>query len=146
MKLDLQKRLAADILNAGSTRVWLDPEKLEDISKAITRTDVRTLIKKGLIKAKPKLGTSKGRARALKLQKQKGRRRGHGSRRGAKGARTPPKRTWMNKVRALRNALRLYKEKGLVDGKTYREMYMKVKGNFFRSVSHLKLYLDKPGK
>jgi len=141
MKLNLQKRLAASVLKVGTSRVWLDPEKAEEISKAITKTDIKSLIKKGIIKAKPKLGVSKGRARLLRIQRQKGRRRGQGSRKGTLNARLSSKKTWINKVRALRGTLAAYKHQ--LDSKFYRELYNKIKGNFFRNVSHLKLYLDK---
>ena len=39
--LTLQKKLAADILKVGETRVVMDPEHLEDIKNAITRADIR---------------------------------------------------------------------------------------------------------
>ena len=51
VNLTLQKRLAADLLKVGRTRVWLDPEKMDDIKNAITRADVRKLINRGYIKA-----------------------------------------------------------------------------------------------
>jgi len=44
------KRMAANLLKCGITKVWIDPEKTEEAKKAITREDVRKLIKKGVIK------------------------------------------------------------------------------------------------
>ena len=49
----LQKRLAAHILKVGKSRVWLDPTKFKDIDAAITKVDIRKLIKKGYVKALP---------------------------------------------------------------------------------------------
>ena len=43
LKLTFQKRLAADLLKCGIHRVKLDPEKLEEISEAITREEIRQL-------------------------------------------------------------------------------------------------------
>ena len=36
MNLTTQKRLAADILKVGVNRVWIDPENIEEVSRAIT--------------------------------------------------------------------------------------------------------------
>ncbi|MBC7219095.1 MAG: 50S ribosomal protein L19e, partial [Hadesarchaea archaeon] len=45
MKLDTKKRLAAKILKVGVNRVWIDPSRLGDVSAAITREDIKRLIK-----------------------------------------------------------------------------------------------------
>ena len=36
MNLTTQRRLAASILKVGLNRVWIDPERLEEVSLAIT--------------------------------------------------------------------------------------------------------------
>ena len=82
MDLKNQKRMAAEILKCGHTRVWLDPNRIEDVADAITRADIRTAIESGTIRALPKKGISRGRARYMAAQKAKGRRRGQGSRKG----------------------------------------------------------------
>ncbi len=143
MKLNLQRRIAAKILKVGEKRIWIDPDSAEEISKAITKEDIRGLIKQGMIKAKPKVGVSRARARMLKAQRKKGRRKGHGRRKGAEKARTNKKREWINKVRPLRGVLKSIKMSGKIDSKTHRNLYSKVKGNFFRSASHLRTYLEK---
>ena len=33
MRLTNQKRLAADILNVGQTRIWIDPTRLDDVEE-----------------------------------------------------------------------------------------------------------------
>ncbi len=71
MKLDIQRRIAAKILKVGETRVWIDPDSAEEISKAITKEDIKGLIAQGLIKVKPKKGVSKGRVRILKKERKK---------------------------------------------------------------------------
>ena len=58
-----QKRMAAEVLKCGVNRVWIDPEKMEEVSNCITRADIRTAIMSGTIKAKAKNGTSYGRIR-----------------------------------------------------------------------------------
>ena len=75
MDLKLQRRLAAEVLKCGVHRVWLDPDNLEEIKKATTRSDIRNLIKHGLIKARKIKGNSRGRIRKKLMQKKKGRRK-----------------------------------------------------------------------
>ncbi|AAB89342.1 LSU ribosomal protein L19E (rpl19E) [Archaeoglobus fulgidus DSM 4304] len=142
MDLSLQRRLAASVLKCGENRVWFDPAALEDIATAATKQDIRELIEQGVIKRKPVNGVSRARINKRKLQKRKGRRRGHGSRKGAKGARMPRKRMWILRIRALRKALRQMKAEGVVDRRTYRILYRKAKGGEFRSVAHLKIYVE----
>lgn len=136
-----QKRLAADILKIGVTRVWMDPERLEDIATAITREDLRKLIEDGVIKRKPVVGISRGRARERAAKRAKGHRKGYGSREGAAGARAPKKEQWMRRIRAQRRVLRAMRDEKAIDAHTYRILYRKAKGGEFRNVAHLKSYI-----
>lgn len=143
MNLKKQKRMAAELMGIGESRVWIDPESQEDVEGAITKRDVDNLIESGVIKKKPKKGTSKGRARETKKQKKKGRRKGHGSRRGKKGSRQSDKDKWMEKIRALRKELKEMRENGKIDQEKYRKLYRMAKGGFFRNKKHLKLHVEK---
>ncbi|HIP16571.1 MAG TPA: 50S ribosomal protein L19e [Methanothermococcus okinawensis] len=145
MDVSTQRRMAADILDCGIDRVWIDPDQLDRVKMAITKDDIRQLIKEGVIVKKQKKGISSARAKKLKEQKKKGRRRGPGSRKGAKGARTPQKRKWINTIRPLRRMLRELRDSGMIDRSTYRMLYRKAKGGVFRSRSHLRLYLEEHG-
>ena len=89
MNLTTQKRLAASILKVGVNRVWIDPEEIEEVSRAMTRDGIKQLIDQGIIKARPKTGISSYRSKKIKEQKKKGKRKGRGSIKGAKNARTP---------------------------------------------------------
>ncbi|HML05944.1 MAG TPA: 50S ribosomal protein L19e, partial [Methanobacterium sp.] len=102
MNLTTQKRLAADILKVGENRVWIDPERTEEVSRAITRENIKQLIDDKAIRAKPQTGISSYRSKKIAAQKKKGRRKGQGSTKGAKGARNPKKEKWMTTIRALR--------------------------------------------
>jgi large subunit ribosomal protein L19e len=133
-----QKRLAAEILDVGKTRVWMDPERLSDIATAITREDIRGLVAEGVIKRRAVVGISRGRARARDLKRAKGHGKGHGSRRGAKGARTPKKELWMKKIRAQRKLLKSLRDNKEMEPGTYRKFYRKAKGGEYRNVAHLK--------
>ncbi len=143
MNLKIQRRIAAGILKVGESRVWIDSENAEEISKAITKQDIKELIEQGYIKAKKIKGVSRGRAKKLHEQRKKGRRRGHGRRKGTENARMKDKKKWMNKVRALRKFLNTSKNKGEVEQKSYRKLYLKIKGDFFRNRAHLKSYIEK---
>ena len=81
----------------------------------------------------------------MKLQKAKGRRRGHGSRKGAKYARLPRKRRWIMTIRAIRAYLKELRDKGLIDRHTYRIYYRRAKGGEFKSKAHLRSHLISDG-
>ena len=141
MKLKNQKRIAAQVLKVSVKRVIFDKERLADIKEAITKADIRSLINEKAIKAKPIKGVSRGRARKVILQHRKGRRKGRGSKKGKSTAKAPRKRDWINRIRIQRNLLSLLKEKKVLTPETYRMLYRKAKGGFFRSKRHLKLYM-----
>jgi large subunit ribosomal protein L19e len=136
-----QRRVAADMLKCGVNRVWIDPLRIEDVAEAVTRADVRSLIKTKAIRAHQKRGISSGRAKYIANQKKKGKRKGHGSRKGTKYARYPKKRRWINTIRPIRRKLREYKEQGRIDVHTYRRFYRYAKGGMFKSIGHLELHM-----
>lgn len=137
-----QKRIAASILKCGVNRVWFNPERISDIENAISREDLRGLITDGAIKAHQKLGVSRGRARVRIAARAYGHRKGVGKRKGAKGARTPSKRTWIQKIRAIRKALVALRDAGTIDRHLYRIIYRKAAGGQFRSVAHMKAQME----
>ncbi len=142
MDLSLQKRLAASVSDCSEKRIKFDNERLDEIKEAITKADIRGLIKDKAIIVKQKKGSSRFRARKKKKQKSKGRQKGFGSRKGKKKARMQQKKNWVNKVRLQRNFLSVLKDKGIITKPIYRGLYTKVKGGFFRSKRHIKLYIE----
>lgn len=142
MNLPVQKRLAAEILKVSKKKIWVDPARLEEAKEAITKANVKKLISTGVIRTKPAKNTSRGRARKIKTQKSKGKRKGSGSRKGKRTARLSKKESWMGKVRVQRKFLKELKDKKIVDSKVYRSLYIKSKGGFFRSKRHIKLYIE----
>lgn len=140
-----QKRLAADVMKVGQNRVRIDPDRLEEVAGAVTRGDIRKLVKGGVITAEQKQGVSRGRGRKLDAQKAKGRRVGPGSRKGAKYARLPRKERWMALIRALRGELRELRDAGAIDRHTYREYYVRAKGGQFRSRAHMVNHMKTEG-
>jgi len=140
-----QKRLASELLKCGVHRVRFDDRRLEDIAEAVTRSDIRKLIVSKAIFSLQKKGTSRGRVRYLHFQKAKGRRRGHGSRKGGKKARTPKKRRWIMIIRPIRERLAYLRSKGLIDRHTYRLFYRQAKGGMFKNKAHLNQHLEMKG-
>ena len=141
MSLRSQRRLAASILNVGVNRVWIDPERVEEVEAAITRGEIRRLIHEDAIKAAPERGQSRGRARTLAAKKRAGRRRGPGTRKGSKYSVVSRKTRWMSRIRALRRRLRTLRDRRVITASTYRSLYMKAKGGEFRSIAELERYL-----
>ncbi len=140
-----QRRMAASILKCGKNRVWMDQDRLDEIAQAVTKDDIRVLIKGDAIQSKQKIGISKGRKRYVMNQKQKGRRRGHGSRKGAKYARFPRKRRWIKTIRPLRSLLKELRSEEVITPTIYRRYYLKAKGGEFRSRRHMKSHMIADG-
>ena len=143
--MNLQKRLAAKMLGCSPQRICVDPSVLAQAKEAITRADVRSLLKKGVITRKPIQGIAHGRFRLRIAAHKKGRRQRAGSRKGGKYARTPRKEKWMSLIRAQRALLKRLHVRNHVPTAVYRELYTKAKGGFFRSTRHLKLYIEEQG-
>jgi len=142
MNISAQKRLAAEILKCGQNRVYIEPEFIDDVLMAITREDIRNLIKNKVISKRKKIGISRVRANVQLKKKQKGRGRGIGSRKGKKTARSPPKRNWINRIRPLRRELKKLRDTKQIDVSVYRQLYLKAKGDAFNSVATLHRYIE----
>ncbi|MEM4452578.1 MAG: 50S ribosomal protein L19e [Thermosphaera sp.] len=139
--LSLQKRLAAEVLGVGVSRIRIDPARADDVSAAITREDIRKLIKEGAIWVEPVHGIAGVSSKVRRVQRSKGRRRGHGKRKGVKTARLEDKEAWMARIRKMRRFLRYLRDKNMIDKRTYRRLYRLAKGGAFKSLASLKLYL-----
>jgi large subunit ribosomal protein L19e len=123
----------------------MDSDRTDEIAKAVTRSDVKILINGGAIKSKQIQGISRGRKKFNQKQKDKGRRKGHGSRKGAKYARLPRKERWMRTIRPIRTYLRQLRDDKSIEKSIYRKYYRKAKGGEFRSKHHLRTRLTSDG-
>lgn len=142
MNLSVQKRIASDVMDCGVHRVWLDTDRAEEVSMAITREDIRKLVHRGLIKKKPEKSISRVRARKRTLQRKKGRRKGHGTRKGTVNARYSRKKRWMQRIRPLRRELKTMRDTRYIERGIYRRLYRMSKGGAFRSVAHLRTFIE----
>ncbi|MCE4609875.1 MAG: 50S ribosomal protein L19e [Desulfurococcales archaeon] len=146
MDYRLQRRLAAEILGVGESRIWIspDPEHEEEISQAVTKADVMALIKQGLIQVRPKKGNSH-RWLERHRQRRKGRRRGYGRRKGKQTARHDPKRDWITRIRKIRRYLRWLRDHEVIDRRTYRRLYRLAKGGSFKNLADLRRHMIEEG-
>ncbi len=145
MRLTTQRRLAAEVMGIGVNRVWINPQLKEDVSGAITKEDIRRLIKDGTIKARPVQGISRARAKRIKNQRKKGRRRGPGKRKGRAGARLSRKDSWIRRIRPIRAQLRGFRENGKITPSQYRSLYLMANGGQFKSKAHLLAHMKEAG-
>ncbi|MBI4416525.1 MAG: 50S ribosomal protein L19e [Euryarchaeota archaeon] len=145
MNLRNQRRMAAEILKCGIGRVWIDPNDMESLEDAITRADIRIAIHNGTIRKLPVQGQSRARARHRNVQREKGRQRGAGSRKGGRNARDPRKRRWIRTIRSIRATLQELREAGRIDVRTYRRYYRQAKGGMFKGRAHLEQHLRSAG-
>ena len=136
-----QRRLAAQILKIGQNRVWIDPERMDDVEGAITREEVRKLIHEKVIVSLPEAGVSRSRAKLVQEKKRIGRRKGAGSRTGSSRAKISKKEAWMSKIRSLRKRLRELKASRIITESTYRKVYAVAGSGKFESVAELERYL-----
>ena len=139
--LSPQKRMAAQLMKAGMSRVWMDTKSVDDIAEAVTKDDIRKLIKRNVIQKRPSKGNSRSRFKVAKAQRNKGRRKGPGSRKGTKKARDPKKRKWVRSIRAMRNSLKEMRDSGKITRSDYRLFYKKIKGGTFRTRNALLLHM-----
>ncbi len=142
MSLKNQRRIAASLLKCSLHRVRFDPERLEEVKEGITKADIRGLIKDGAITERSEQGVSRGRSRQLRQKRRRGQGRGSGSRKGTRSARESKKRQWINHIRSQRRLISKLREQKSIDDSTFRHIYRRAKGGFFRNVRHIMLYLE----
>lgn len=139
--MKIQKKLAGKIAKRSPKRVKIDPTRAEEIKEAITRADIKALIKDKAIKLVQKKGISRGRAKRTQTQKSKGRKKGQGSRKGTANARLNTKTVWIHKIRLQRKFIMELRDNKKLTPEIYKDLYRKSKGGFFRSKRHIKLYM-----
>jgi large subunit ribosomal protein L19e len=142
LSLKSQRRLAAQVLKVGQNRVWIDPDRIDDVETAITREEIKRLIHEKAIQQLPEKGISRSRARSLHAKKKRGLRRGPG---GRSKPRVSGKEMWVKRIRALRRRLRELKAKRVITESTYRRFYRMAKSGVFKSVAELDRHIESEG-
>lgn len=145
MDLRYQRRLAAEILGVGENNIVFDSENIDRVSSAVTREDIKRLIKEGIIKAEPPQRNSRGRWKEFHEDRKKGRHRGFGRRKGTTDARTEHLHQWVYRIRKIRRFLKWLRDHEVIDRRTYRRLYRMAKGGVFNSLASLKRYMKDHG-
>ncbi len=140
MSVKLTRRTASLIMRRGINSVRIKPSAVEEAKKAITREDVKALIKGGNIYTIKEKHNISRYGKELKLKRAEGRKRGRGKKKGTRGARNPieyPKR-----VRAQRRIIASLKADGTIGNDLYKSFYALVKGGTFQTkvslLNHIK--------
>ncbi len=137
--------MAAELLKVGEGRVWIDPERIDDVEAAITREEIRRLIHEGAIQSRLERGVSRVRARVLHEKRKRGLARGPGRRSGSPRARVSKKEAWMTRIRALRKKLRELKASRVISESVYRRLYDMAGSGVFESTADLERYIETRG-
>lgn len=133
MSVKTVRRLAADILGVGQSRIKLNPLEIKRAEEALTRKDVEHLIAGGVLIKLPVSGRKTNERRKNRKSKGEGNRRGERS--------TERKKRWMQTVRSQRKYLKELLSSKSIDNKVRRSMYGKVKSGLFKSKKSLHTYL-----
>jgi large subunit ribosomal protein L19e len=143
MSIKLTKRIAASILGRGESAVRISAPSIADAKKAITRDDVRELIKRGAIYSVKEKHNISAYGKELSKKRLSGRKRGPGRRHGTYKARTGI--TYMKKVRAQRRVLLQLKSAGTINNEMFKGFYALVKGGTFTSKATLLNHIRSKG-
>jgi len=127
------RRIAAKLLKVGENRIRIKPGELKRVEEALTADDVRQLIRDGVVGALRVKGVPRIRAKLKHAKMKRGRRSGSGSRKGAKYAGVSAKDRWKSKTRLQRKTLRMLRDSKRLAGGVYRQAYLMIKGNAWRS-------------
>ena len=129
MDLSKKKKLTKRTLNVGEDRIVFLESRLEEIKDAITKQDIRDLVKSGAIVIKERKGRKK-------VQRKRSRSTGNIRRKAKK-----KKREYIILTRKLRR----YLESQVSEGKPLKEhltdIRKKIRNRVFRSLAHLKEYI-----
>jgi large subunit ribosomal protein L19e len=142
MNVSAQRKLAARLLKVGQNRIWIDPNRLDDVAMAIRREDIRRLIHEGAIRPIPVKGISRVRAKEMQEKRKRGLRSGPGSRKGKSTATVSGKERWMMKIRAIRRHLKALRARRIIRPSDYRRLYRLAKGGVFPSIRRVDQYIQ----
>lgn len=143
MSTTFAKRAASYILNRGESSIRIKPEAMDDASKALTKDDIRRLIKDGKIFATDEKHNKSTRSKRLRQARAEGRSRGTGRRRGTRKTRVG--RTWEKKVRSQRFLLKELKSMKKIDTHIFNEYYRRIKGNEYANKGTILLHMREQG-
>ncbi len=127
MKLEQKKELIARTLGIGRARIMLNKERLLEVKEAITREDIRALVKDKAIIIKEIKGRKSHKTRKTR------RRAGSKKKNPRKG-----KKIYVKLTRKLRAYASSLKKLGQINREKYRNIRKEIRARAFRSKAHLK--------
>jgi len=131
MNLLIKKRLAAKTLGVGIGRIYFDPARSEEIKEAITREDIKDLVKNEAIKIKEVGGR-------MKNVKRKHRRRAGKIKIKVKKR----KQEYVKITRKLREYIKRLKGQDKIDNEKYKDLRKKIRNKAFKSKRNLRENLE----
>ncbi len=143
MSIKLSRRIAAELLDRGISKVRIKPDRVEDAKKAITREDVRNLITTGAVYALKEKHNMSLYSKALRKKRNQGRGRGPGRRKGSAKARMST--DYKKKIRGQRRVLATLKKEKAIDNIAFKRYYKLVKGGNFQTKAQLLSHLTTDG-
>jgi len=127
MKLDNKKYFVARTMNVGMSRIVFNKERLNEIKEAITKQDIRDLVRDGAIFIKPINGRAK-------VERRTSRRRAGSIRKKVKNG----KREYMTMTRKLRAYLGELRKQEAITRDQWVTLRKRVRARHFRSKAHMK--------
>lgn len=131
MNLSKKKHLAIRALGIGKSRIVFVKTRLDEIKEAITKEDIKQLVKEKAIIIKEK----KGRKKITK----KARKKGAGKIRLKVNKR---KKEYVIMTRKLRKYIKMLKENNKISNKEFKDIRKKIRNKKFPSLNNLKDYLE----
>lgn len=127
MQLNKKKELASRVLGVGKKRIIFNKEALEEVKDALTKQDIRDLVKSGSIFVKEISGTKK--------QIKRNTRRRAGSIKKKVNIR---KRDYMTITRKLRAYISELRKHGTISSEEYWKLRKEIRAKNFKSKAHMK--------
>jgi large subunit ribosomal protein L19e len=143
MSIKLTRRIAAELMGRGISKVRIKPDRTEDAKKAITREDVRTMITSGGVYALEIKHNMSLNSKILRVKRNKGRARGPGRRKGSLKARQGL--VYGKKIRGQRRVLGALKDGKIIDNMAFKKYYRLVKGGNFQTKAQLLSHITADG-
>jgi large subunit ribosomal protein L19e len=143
MSIKLARRIGAELLDRGISKVRIKPDRVDDAKKAITREDVRALISSGGIYAIKEKHNMSLYSKTLREKRNKGRARGPGRRKGSAKARQSV--GYGKRIRGQRRVLAALKKEKMIDNVAFKRYYRLVKGGNFQTKASLLNHLVTEG-
>ncbi len=143
MSIRFAKRAGAYVLDRGESAVRIRPDALQDAAKALTKEDIRRLVKEGKIYAIKEKHNKSSRSKKLRVARSEGRSRGPGRRRGTRHARTG--RLWEKKIRSQRRLLKELKSMKKINTTVFHDYYRHIKGNQYANKAQMLLHMREQG-